>query len=120
MIHQELRRMLGAAIASHSSHDASEFLNQDCRNYLFMFANILLHELAHVFITYLGKGVVNTPKLIGVLVYPGDTTSRVAIDGKEAGRCLEHLTFGGRMEFLIDPSPGTALSYVSVDTVLLV
>lgn len=71
------------------------------REFLFMTAHTLLHELAHVFITYLNKGREATPPNINAL-----SESVLEREG-EAGRFLENQIFGGTLHYFHDPINGT-------------
>ena len=71
------------------------------RAFLFMTADTLLHEMAHVFITYLSKGQSLTPRQVNTL-----PTTEEEIEG-EAGRALEGLMFGGTINYFHEPITGT-------------
>lgn len=66
----------------------------DFQRFNYMFAHVILHELAHMFITYIGKGDVETPEAM---------TANVSGDSKyarsEAGHSLEVFLYGGAMTF---------------------
>ncbi|CAF9939239.1 hypothetical protein IMSHALPRED_001266 [Imshaugia aleurites] len=71
---------------------------QKCfRTFLFIFANTFLHEIAHIFVTYLDKGRSNTPPRIRAEV--GGYSRE---DMGEAGRHLETTLFGGTLEYYRD------------------
>ena len=63
----------------------------------------MLHELAHILITYLGQGRSQTPDEIN----QGDVAGLPAPTGKEAGRALERMLLGGIVNFYRDPVQGT-------------
>ena len=63
--------------------------------FLFSVAVTFLHELAHVCVTFLGGGKVNTPVHVDAQVHVPSVGSS-AIKG-EAGAYIEYLTFGGRV-----------------------
>ena len=67
------------------------------RTFLFIFANRFLHEIAHIFVTYLDKGRSNTPPRIRAEV--GGYSRE---DMGEAGRYLETTLFGGTLEYYRD------------------
>ena len=69
--------------------------------FLFLFSTVILHEFAHLFITYLGQGLSNTPDEINGGNVDGAPTK------KEAGRRLEDLLLGGGMYVYRDPDEGT-------------
>lgn len=70
--------------------------------FLFKHANTLLHEIGHIFITYLSKGGHNTPPTMTAQVYYDPKPEK-----GEAGRKLEALVFGGTMEFWEYPDAET-------------
>ena len=61
---------------------------------------MFLHEMAHVFVTFLTKGEAYTPVRMSAADY-----SRVQGMG-EAGRNLETIIFGGTIEYRRDPNRG--------------
>ena len=71
------------------------------RAFLFMPADILLHEMAHVFITYLSKGQSLTPSQVNTL-----PTIKEETEG-EAGRALEVLMFGATINYVHEPITGS-------------
>ena len=71
--------------------------------FLFREVNCLLHEIAHVFITYLSKG---RPELATPTEMKGDLMYDKEPNKGEAGRKLEALAFGGTMEYMVDPDTG--------------
>lgn len=80
------------------------------RAFLFLFSLKLLHELAHVFVTYLTFGAANTPPDIDSTKKPGNkpvqyTQENPKTDG-EAGRYLEDLIFGGTIVTMCNPHEG--------------
>lgn len=74
----------------------------DFRTWQFIFANLLCHEIAHLFVTFLGNTSPGTmtPPTIGCGL-PGVYTDGI-IKG-EAGRWLEYVLFGGTFELYPDP-----------------
>lgn len=85
--------------------------------HLFMIINTLVHEIGHVFITYLTEGrEETTPPNINALAQdvPGDNG--------EAGLALECLIFGGTINYFRDPIGGNSDDQVcsQVPTVALV
>ena len=60
-----------------------------CRIIKFQFVVTILHEIGHIFFTYLGKGAVNTP-------------STLPNKPSESGFRLEELVFGSKLLFLRD------------------
>ena len=91
--------------------------NKRFRGFMFLFANVFMHELGHLFTTFLYKGRRNTPTYIyGAMVgvsegshsYGGSRNygyPRVASEPAkgEAGRKLEELLFGGLICFYRQP-----------------
>ncbi len=76
--------------------------------FLFKHANTLLHEIGHVFITYLSKGGQLTPPTI-----IAQTSYKSNPDKGEAGRKLEALVFGGTIEYWEYPDAETRDDAVS-------
>lgn len=71
--------------------------SEQYRNFIFFFATTLVHELAHLFVTFLSLGDSNTPpelvpKLSGIHKR----------DYAESGNYLEELLFGGSVVFQYD------------------
>ncbi|KAF6235157.1 hypothetical protein HO173_006786 [Letharia columbiana] len=69
--------------------------------FLFMTANTLLHELGHVFVTYLTKGQSASPPQVNAV------TEGVQGGEGEAGLALESLIFGGTIAYFQEPVSGT-------------
>ena len=67
------------------------FCNQNYRDLLFMMSSWLLHEVSHVFVTYLTRGKYDTP--ISIIAHvPGFSPE----DGMgESGLMMEQRIFGG-------------------------
>lgn len=74
--------------------------HENYQAFLFLYANSLLHEIGHLFITYLSRGQqsCHTPTNMKV---PTIFDKHPEIG--EAGRKLEALVFGGTMEYMVDP-----------------
>lgn len=68
------------------------------RAFLFMTTNTFLHELGHVFITFLSKGQEQTPSQINT------PSENMPESEGEAGQALEYLIFDGTLEHYHDPS----------------
>ncbi len=85
------------------------------RVFLFLTVNTLLHELGHVFFTYLTKGQKPTPpdiKAPNTLMVKDPSeidnpSSDMIIDEGEAGRALEHEIFEGTINYFHEPGRGT-------------
>lgn len=69
--------------------------------FLFLYSGTMLHELAHVYITYLGLGRFHTPEEINEGQLKGMVSGTVA----EAGCWLEKKLFGGTVNEYRDPDP---------------
>ena len=82
--------MCRAARMAQDANDANSSATKRFRGFMFLFANIFMHELGHLFITYLNQGRMRTPTHI----YPRVMGLPEGPKG-EAGRCLETLLFGG-------------------------
>ena len=95
-VHQLADRMAAAYEKAVDEDSTHRF-----RAFLFMTANTLLHEMAHVFITYLSKGQSLTPRQVNTL-----PTTKEETEG-EAGRALEVLMFGGTINYFHEPITGT-------------
>ena len=81
--------MLDLEMKSNSAEDKEgHFLNAS-RIIKFHFVVTMLHEIGHIFFSYLGKGAVDTPPTV-----PNKPS--------EAGFRLEELLFGGKLLFLRD------------------
>lgn len=104
--------MLAAAIIANATPDAD--VKKDYQGFLFMGANIFLHEISHVFLTYLTQGQEATPPTMIALMAGKDVTQG------EAGRKLEDVLFGGTVDYARDPDTETADESVCSDTVALV
>ena len=111
--------MLGAAIAAGPDTNKPDLYSTDYRAFLFMFANTILHEIGHIFLTFLTGGTKNTPPFMknkgkGDIGPPVDKTRG------ESGHQLEQLVFGGTMSYPRDPFSGTPDKWVCSDMVALV
>lgn len=80
--------------------------HENHRNFLFLHANSLFHEIGHLFIAYLSKDQEScaTPTTMkGPLIFEKNP------EKGEAGRKLEALVFGGTMEYMVDPDKKTIM-----------
>ena len=77
----------------------------------FKIINVLFHEMAHVFFTYLNQGRENTPPNID------PRANMPGIDG-EAGRALEIQVFGGIMCWWHQSATGTSKGQVRFASLL--
>ena len=94
--------MAGAQARAESSNTAEN--RRQFNRFLFAYSNTILHELAHILITYLGQGRELTPDGIN-----GSDVARVPDRAKnEAGRALERMFLGGTVKYYRDPDQGTA------------
>ena len=93
--------MVVAGNRAEKSEDKHSLYPRRFRVYLFALAKSLLHEVTHVFITFLGAGRFNTPPNMN---YPtGSMASNSQLERGEAGRNLESLVFGGRIYIFRNP-----------------
>lgn len=81
--------MAAAASRAKTEKTANNILQY--HRFVFLYSNTILHELAHVFITYLGRGRSHTPDEIN----EGKTKGYLHGAKEEAGGRLEKLVFGG-------------------------
>ena len=107
--------MLAAAIIAKGSVE-----NRAFADFLFMSSNALLHEMAHVFITYLGRGEEDTPPSS-----TDATDATVETDSNyeyntEAGFDLEFGMFRGKVNYYNDPDNATPVDGVCSNIVALV
>ena len=116
--------MLAAAIIAKGSVE-----NRAFADFLFMSSNALLHEMAHVFITYLGRGKEGTPLSSTDATDATDATDETddtdANDasyetGAEAGFDLEFGMFRGKIGYYSDPDNATPVDGVCSNMVALV
>ncbi len=77
---------------------------RDFHRFIFMFTNVILHEISHVFITFLSKGApdTDTPIHMNAPVH-GQVVEPVG----EAGRWLEKNLFQGTIHYFCDPKNRT-------------
>ena len=78
-----------------SAEDKEGHILNACLTIKFQFIVTIVHEIGHIFVTYLGKGVVDTPQTL--TKKPG-----------EPGFRLEELVFGGRLQFFRDKRVGNS------------
>ena len=78
-----------------NSNDSRRF-----RRFLFLFAYKFLHELGHLFVTYLGKAHLETPEEVGMTMAQ-DPDSEGKSRG-ESGARLERHVLGGYMTIVHD------------------
>ena len=95
--------MLGAAILAQTSQDKDGGDSKDSRNFEFLFATVMLHELCHVFFTYLTKGHHFTPPSMKASV----ATAAPKNQG-ESGYLIEEMVFGGPISIFRDPIVGSS------------
>lgn len=89
--------MCGTGVAAEGSVNPDSDEQQRFRVYLFTFAKSMLHEIGHMFVTFLTHGETTTPPHISGKV--------AGYEGKrgEAGERLENLIFGGRVVVMAKP-----------------
>lgn len=83
--------MLAAADKAKNSKSSDD--RSDLTLYLFFFATTVLHEIGHLFVTYLSQGKEDTPINVG----PRDAFPEGEEERGEAGYNLEHRLFGGKL-----------------------
>lgn len=66
--------------------------------FLFLLSKSILHELTHIFVTFLGQGTTLTPPDVTVTT-PGEQRSPRG----EAGRYMEKLIYGGLIRVFENP-----------------
>lgn len=96
--------MLDTRMRLDSAEDKEGHILNAYRVYQFQFAVTILHEIGHVFNTYLSKGIGDTPPS------PGGTV--------EAGFRLEKLIFGEKIHFLRDRKAGDSDCGVCPSTIV--
>ena len=92
---ERVRDMCIAAKVAQESNDIDGDAHRRFRTFTFVFANTFLHELGHLFVTFLNQGHTVTPPHIQACVmgvFIGDRG--------EAGPRLEQLIFGGIVDYL--------------------
>ena len=93
--------MVAAGNRAEKSEDKDSLWPKRFRVYLFALAKSFLHEVGHVFITFLGTGRFKTPPRMDDLT--GSKARNSQLERGEAGRKLESLVFGGRVYVLRNP-----------------
>lgn len=95
MLDRAIEAQNAAIEAPNTKPDSDEMREYEA--FLFMFANTLLHEIAHVLTTYLTRGKLDTP---------ANMPSEVSISPEAAGEAgfdIEYSVFGGVMYYQHDP-----------------
>lgn len=94
---QRVRDMVAAMTRAEQTNDPNDHEHKRFRSFNFIFANTFLHEIGHVFLTFLTKGRTVTPCHINaeVVGYSGEHRG-------EAGRNLETIILGGTLEYYRD------------------
>ena len=89
--------MVAAATRADWTNNPSDNENKRFRIFIFMFANVFLHEIGHTLMTFLTRGGEGTPPRItaGTGGFSGDERG-------EAGRHLETTLFGGTLALYRD------------------
>ena len=94
---QRVHDMVEAATRAHRTDDPRDHENRRFRTFIFMFANVFLHEIGHILVTFLTKGRTGTP------LHVRPQLDGYSMPGRgEAGRSLETILFGGTQEFYRD------------------
>ena len=92
--------MCDAKKAAEASEDPQSREHQIYRKYMFHASITILHELAHVFVSWYHNGEVDTPPDIYGYLEPKDKSMG------ESGHFLETEVFGGEMMIYRDPDEG--------------
>ena len=89
--------IIAAARKAKESKDPNSKEHQQYRNYVFLLAHTIYHELGHVFITFLSLGESSTPE-------KGRSDDHTFDEGDrpEAGKRVEALVFGGKIYHVYD------------------
>lgn len=88
--------MCEAAKKAKKSNDSNSKESKRYRSFVFLHALTIMHELAHVFVTYLSRGGTDTPPELDA----DDITNAMG----ESGAFLEQLIFGGVVIHAHDPN----------------
>lgn len=89
--------MCVAGVRAVTSHDPNSDDSKRFRAFIFTMTKTYVHELAHVFVTFLGQGTIDTPPDIGA------QKTFELITKPEAGRYVEKAVFGGLVSPLRNP-----------------
>ena len=94
--------MVSAVTRAGQTPENLHYDNTQFRTFVFIFANMFLHEMGHLLITFLTKGQTATP------LHMGAQTGGYALraGNGEAGRNLETIIFGGTIEYYRDHTHG--------------
>ena len=103
--------MLAAAIVAQGAVD------EEYGRFIFHSATILVHEISHVFFTYLSQGEGLTPPVITAKLGTVDPIGSSGTIEGEAGLDLESWIFGGRLYHSRDPLIETSKYGVCSDLV---
>ncbi len=97
---QIVQRMCIAGIEAEASEDPDSESHKRFRAFLYLIMRVCIHELGHIFITFLTSGLSNTPPEM----FPRVKGQSKPKDGKpgEAGSYLEVLIFDGDLTVGID------------------
>ena len=114
MLDRAIDAQNAAIEAPNTKPDSDEMREYDA--FLFMFANTLLHEIAHVLTTCLTGGKELTPPDVPdvpVELAPPNVPLPDEIEtAGEAGSSIEHSAFGGIMYYMHDPDHVTPMDTV--------
>lgn len=88
--------MCEAAKKAEKSNDPNSKESKRYRTFVFLYATTIIHELAHVFVTYLSRGGTITPPEVNA----GDAKNTEG----ESGSYLEEQVFGGVVLHPRDPN----------------
>ena len=94
--------MVSAATRAMQSGNPSAYENKQYRTFIFNFAHMFLHEMGHLFVTFLTRGQKHIPDPTRALL--GGYIRIPNLD--DAGRDLEKIIFGGTVEYYRDSTHG--------------
>ena len=109
--------MLAAAIKAQSTENKNDHIHQNYQDFVLLFSCCLIHEIGHVFLTYLIRDdeILDSP----------DSMTPVWKDVKdepgsaEAGFYLEQLIYGGTLSFLHNRDTSIRVENVGSDIAAL-
>ena len=91
--------MCVAGVRAITSHDPDSDDSKRYRTFIFTMTKTYVHELAHVFVTFLGRGSIKTPPELGA-----KKTFEPEMTRPEAGRYVEKAVFGGLISPMRNPA----------------
>ena len=107
--------MVAAANRVDPKRGEDYFRKQDYRDFLFTISSCLLHEVSHVFVTYLTKGKEDTP--ISIIAHVRGCSPKDGLG--ESGWMMEQQIFGGVVTLMRPVSAADRLKTVRPDATAL-